>query len=143
MAKDPVIFACANPTPEIWPSQAHEAGARVVATGRSDFPNQLNNSLAFPGIFRGVLDVRARAVSEPMALAAAHELAALGRERGLSEHSILPRMEDPELAPRLAAATGLAAIAEGLAAQPLTRDELLARARSAITQARANVRTTL
>lgn len=90
MAKDAIVFACANPVPEIWPWEAREAGARVVATGRSDFPNQLNNSLGFPGIFRGVLDVQARAITDEMALAAAHELASFARERGLSEDAILP-----------------------------------------------------
>jgi malate dehydrogenase (oxaloacetate-decarboxylating) len=137
MARNAIVFACANPVPEIWPWEASDAGARVVATGRSDFPNQLNNSLAFPGIFRGVLDVRSRALTDGMALAAAHELAALGRERGLSESAILPRMDDPDLVPRLAAATGLAAVAEGLAAQPQGREQLLERARSAVAEARA------
>jgi malate dehydrogenase (oxaloacetate-decarboxylating) len=137
MGKDPIVFACANPVPEIWPWEAHEAGARVVATGRGDFPNQLNNSLAFPGIFRGVLDVRARSVTDGMALAAARELAEIGRERGLSEKTILPRMEDPDLVPRLAAAVGLAAIREGIAQEPKSREQLLEGARRRIDDARA------
>jgi malic enzyme len=83
MASDAVVFACANPIPEIWPSEACEAGARIVATGRCDLPNQVNNSLAFPGIFRGVLDVRARKISERMAIAAAPAIAA--QDEGLTE----------------------------------------------------------
>jgi malate dehydrogenase (oxaloacetate-decarboxylating) len=82
MARDAIVFACANPVPEIWPAVARAAGARVVASGRSDLPNQVNNSLVFPALFRGVLDVRARMVSDRMAIAAARELVAAGRERG-------------------------------------------------------------
>jgi len=137
MAKDAIVFACANPTPEIWPQDALTAGARVVATGRCDLPNQLNNSLAFPGIFRGVLDVRARAISDGMALAAADAIAELGRERGLAPDAILPRMEDPDLVPRVAAATGLAAVEEGLAAVAQTREQLLTRAKQMVAAARA------
>jgi malate dehydrogenase (oxaloacetate-decarboxylating) len=88
MARDAIVFACANPVPEIWPAAAKSAGARIVATGRSDFPNQVNNSLVFPALFRGVLDVRARRISDSMALAAAEALAAAARERGLTEASI-------------------------------------------------------
>ena len=94
MAPRAVVFACANPVPEIWPWEAHEAGAAVVATGRSDFPNQLNNSLCFPGMFRGVLDVRARRISDQMALAAARALAEFAQARGIDEDSILPRMDE-------------------------------------------------
>ena len=79
----------ANPIPEIWPWEVKEAGARIVATGRSDFPNQVNNSLAFPGIFRGTLDVRARTISDEMAIAAAMELAAYAEERGIDEDNII------------------------------------------------------
>ena len=75
MAKDAIVFACANPVPEIWPWEAKEAGAAVVATGRSDFPNQVNNSLGFPGIFRGTLDVRARTITDEMCFAAAQAMA--------------------------------------------------------------------
>jgi malate dehydrogenase (oxaloacetate-decarboxylating) len=98
MAKDAIIFACANPVPEIWPEDARAAGARIVATGRSDFPNQVNNSLVFPGLFRGVLDVRARRITDEMALAAAHELAACGEAIGLDERHILPAMDDVDVA---------------------------------------------
>jgi malate dehydrogenase (oxaloacetate-decarboxylating) len=92
MARDAILFACANPVPEIWPWEAAEAGARIVATGRSDFPNQVNNSLAFPGIFRGVLDVGARAITDEMARAAARELAARAVARGLQPERILVDM---------------------------------------------------
>jgi malate dehydrogenase (oxaloacetate-decarboxylating) len=85
MAADAVVFACANPAPEVWPWEAKEAGARIVGTGRSDFPNQVNNSLGFPGIFRGVLDVRARTITDEMAMAAAEALATTGETRGLDE----------------------------------------------------------
>ena len=94
MARDAIVFACANPNPEIWPWDAKEAGARIVATGRSDFNNQLNNSLVFPGIFRGTLDSRAVTISDEMALAAAMELAKCAEEHGLSEEAILPTMAD-------------------------------------------------
>jgi len=124
MAHDAIVFACANPAPEIWPWEAQAAGVRIVATGRSDFPNQVNNSLSFPGIFRGTLDVRARAISDGMALAAARELAACAAERGLSDNFILPGMEESEVAARVATATGLAAQEEGLAATPATRETL-------------------
>ncbi|MBI4455667.1 MAG: NADP-dependent malic enzyme [Acidobacteria bacterium] len=116
MAKDAIVFTCANPVPEIWPWEAREAGARIVATGRSDFPNQLNNSLGFPGIFRGVLDVRARFITDEMALAAAHELAAFAAERGIHEESILPRMDEWEVFAREAVATALKAQEQGVAA---------------------------
>jgi malate dehydrogenase (oxaloacetate-decarboxylating) len=116
MAKDAIVFACANPVPEIWPWDAAEAGARIVATGRSDFPNQVNNSLAFPAIFRGVLDARARAISDEMAIAASSELAAVAAERGLRDDRILPDMDDPGVVPRVAVATATKAAEQGLAA---------------------------
>ena len=136
MARDPIVFACANPTPEIWPWEAAAAGAQIVATGRSDFPNQVNNSLSFPGLFRGTLDVRARAISDGMALGAARELAACAAERGLSETLILPGMEEPEVAARVAAATGLAAQEEGLAALSASREALYEGALARIATAR-------
>src|SRR6059036_1764497 len=97
MADDSIIFACANPIPEVWPWEAKEAGAKIVATGRSDFPNQVNNSLGFPGIFRGTLDVRAKTISDEMCIAAARELAAVAEETGLSEDYIVPTMEEIEV----------------------------------------------
>lgn len=104
MARDAIVFACANPSPEVWPAVAHQAGARIVATGRGDFPNQVNNSLAFPGIFRGALDAQASTITDDMALAAALELAALAEARGLREDAIIPAMTDGDVAPRVAAA---------------------------------------
>jgi len=139
MAKDAVVLACANPVPEIWPEVARNAGARIVATGRSDFPNQVNNSLVFPGLFRGVLDVRARTISDRMAIAAAEELVAAAREKGLSPDRLLPSMDDRMAAARVAAASGAAAVAEGLARNALDRDELERRALNAIGQSRAAV----
>jgi malate dehydrogenase (oxaloacetate-decarboxylating) len=130
------VFACANPIPEIWPSEASEAGARIVATGRCDLPNQVNNSLAFPGIFRGVLDVRARKISERMAIAAATELAAFARERGLADDAILPTMEEWQVYPRVAAATAMAAQDEGLCEFKRTRESLLDDATKKIQAAR-------
>ncbi len=137
MAPGAIVFACANPTPEIWPWEATEAGARIVGTGRSDLPNQVNNSLGFPGIFRGVLDVRARAITDEMALAAARALAAYARERGLRDDAILPPMDDPEVVVRQAVAVGQQAIAQGLAAQPLGPDEQRELARGKVYEARA------
>ena len=114
MAKDPVVFACANPVPEIWPWVAKEAGAAVVATGRSDFPNQVNNSLGFPGIFRGTLDVRARTITDEMCFAAAQAMANHVGDR-LAPDFILPNMDDWEVFPREAAAVAMKAIEQGLA----------------------------
>ena len=136
MAKDAIVFACANPTPEIWPEQARAAGARIVATGRSDFPNQVNNSLVFPGLFRGVLDVRARRISDEMAIAAAHALAAHARERGIDEMKILPRMDEWEVAARVAVATAVKAQEQGLARIAKSADALYAEALARIKSAR-------
>jgi len=136
MAPDSIVFACANPVPEVWPWDATEAGVRIIATGRSDFPNQVNNSLGFPGVFRGVLDVRARAITDGMALAAARELARCATEQGLRVDRILPRMDDEDVAVREAVATGLAAQHEGVARLTLTADQLRARATEAIRNAR-------
>jgi malate dehydrogenase (oxaloacetate-decarboxylating) len=131
-----IVFACANPIPEIWPWEAHEGGALVVATGRSDFPNQLNNSLGFPGIFRGTIDVRARTITDEMCLAAANELAKLAEERGLSEKAIIPTMDDWEVFPREATAVAEKAIEQGVARIKRSHDELYANARSMIRRAR-------
>ncbi len=139
MAHDSVVFACANPVPEIWPSQAAEAGARVVATGRSDFPNQVNNSLAFPAIFRGALDVRARTISDEMAIAAATALAAAAEECGLRPDHILTGMGDWEVYARVATATALAAQRQGLARLKRTEAELLHSARETIEHTRRMV----
>lgn len=124
MAKDAIVFACANPIPEIWPWEAKEAGARVVSTGRSDFPNQVNNSLGFPAIFRGALDVRAKTISDEMCLAAAFELSKFAEEKGLTDTCILPRMDDPEVFPRVAVAVALKAIEQGLHRIELSKEVL-------------------
>ncbi len=122
MAKDSVVFACANPVPEIWPWEAKAAGATVVATGRSDFENQVNNSLGFPGIFRGTLDVRARTITDDMCFAAARALADhVGSN--LTEEHILPTMDDWEVFPREAAAVAVKAQEQGLARIQMTYDE--------------------
>ncbi len=128
MEKDAIVFAEANPVPEIWPWDAKEAGAKIVATGRSDLPNQVNNSLVFPAVFRGVLDVRAKTITDTMAIAAAEELARFAEEKGIHEDYILPTMEEWEVYPRVATATALQAIAEGLARVKMSRDELYERA---------------
>ena len=115
MAKDAVVFAMANPVPEIDPSAAKRAGARVVATGRSDHPNQINNVLAFPGIFRGALDARARDINDEMQIAAAHALAGLVADDERGEECILPLAFDPRVAPTVAAAVKDAAVKSGVA----------------------------
>ena len=115
MAKDAVVFACANPTPEIFPEEALAAGARVVGTGRSDYPNQINNVLAFPGIFRGALDVRAREINDEMKVAAAYAIAGLIPEGELREDNIIPSPFNPVVAPAVAEAVGEAARKTGAA----------------------------
>ena len=115
MAKDPIIFACANPTPEIFPDDAKAGGARVVFTGRSDFPNQINNVLAFPGIFRGTFDVRASDINEEMKMAAAEALAALISDDELTEDYIIPKAFDKRVGPAVAAAVAEAAHKSGVA----------------------------
>src|SRR5205085_1694443 len=115
MAHDAIIFALANPVPEIMPEEAYEAGARVVATGRSDHPNQVNNSLAFPGLFRGALDVRACVINDAMKLAAAERLASLVTDQELEEGQIIPLAMNYDVAPALAAAVAQAAMDSGVA----------------------------
>ena len=115
MAPNPIIFACANPTPEIMPEEAKAGGAAVIATGRSDFPNQINNVLAFPGIFRGTFDVRASDINEEMKMAAARALAELVSEEELSAEYIIPKAFDPRVGKAVAAAVAQAARASGVA----------------------------
>ncbi|MBE6003891.1 MAG: NADP-dependent malic enzyme [Lachnospiraceae bacterium] len=115
MAKDPIIFACANPTPEIFPDEAKEAGAAVVSTGRSDFPNQINNVLCFPGIFRGALDVRASDINDEMKIAAAKAIAGLVSDEELNADYILPKAFDPRVKDAVAKATAEAARKSGVA----------------------------
>jgi malate dehydrogenase (oxaloacetate-decarboxylating) len=136
MADHAIVFAVANPEPEIWPWDAKEAGAYVVATGRSDFPNQINNSLGFPGIFRGALDVMARTITDDMCIAAARELAKIAEDRGLTPDYIIPNMEEWEVFPREAAAVGEHAVREGVARVARSRSELLEMAYSRIKRAR-------
>jgi malate dehydrogenase (oxaloacetate-decarboxylating) len=140
MAKNSIIFACANPIPEIWPWEAKEGGARIVATGRSDFPNQVNNSLGFPAIFRGVLDVRAKTVTDDMCIAAAQELASFAEERGMHEEDILPRMEEWEVYPREAVACALKSIDQGVARIKPSKKELYDKAVAIIQNARESTR---
>ena len=115
MAKDPIIFACANPTPEIFPDDAKAAGAAVVSTGRSDFPNQVNNVLCFPGIFRGALDVRARDINDAMKIAAAKAIAGLVSDEELNADYILPHAFDPRVRDAVASAVAQAARDSGVA----------------------------
>lgn len=123
MADDPVIFATANPVPEIWPWEAKEHGVKVFATGRSDFPNQVNNSMGFPAIFRGVLDVRAKTITDEMCIAAATELAKCAEEKGLTEDYIIPNMAEEDVFPREAAAVAMKAIEQGVARIKMSREE--------------------
>ena len=115
MAKDPIVFACANPTPEILPDEAKKAGVAVMATGRSDFPNQVNNVLAFPGIFRGALDVRASDINDEMKIAAANAIASLVSDDELNPEYILPDAFDPRVGKTVAAAVAKAARDSGVA----------------------------
>ena len=115
MNKDAIVFACANPTPEIFPDDAKAGGARVVATGRSDYPNQINNVLAFPGLFRGALDVRASDINEEMKLAAAQALAGLISDKELVDDYIIPQAFDPRVGPAVAKAVAEAARKSGVA----------------------------
>ena len=115
MAKDAIIFACANPTPEIYPDEAKAAGAAVIATGRSDFPNQINNVLAFPGIFRGTFDVRASDINDAMKIAASRALAGLISDEELSADYIIPAAFDPKVGPAVAKAVAQAARESGVA----------------------------
>jgi len=141
MAKDPIVFVCANPIPEIWPWEAKEAGAAVVATGRSDFPNQVNNSLGFPGIFRGTLDVMARTITDEMCIAAAEELAKCAEDTGLREDYLIPTMDEWEVFPREAVAVGMKAIEQGVARITVDRDELFKTAAKIIKRARGQTMT--
>jgi malate dehydrogenase (oxaloacetate-decarboxylating) len=136
MATNAIVFACANPVPEIWPWEAKEAGAKVVGTGRCDFENQINNSLGFPAIFRGVLDVRAKTITDDMCVAAAEELARFAEERGINEGDIIPHMDEWEVYPLEAVACALESIKEGVARIKPSRDELLDKATEIIKTSR-------
>ncbi|HIQ02826.1 MAG TPA: NADP-dependent malic enzyme [Desulfurococcales archaeon] len=124
MSDDAIVFALANPIPEIWPWEAKEAGARIVATGRSDLPNQINNSLGFPAVFRGALQVRARKITDNMCLAAAYALANYAEEKGINENYIIPSMEETEAYIREALAVARAAMEDGVARRKISLNEL-------------------
>ncbi len=136
MARRAIVFACANPVPEIYPAEAKQAGAFIVATGRGDFPNQVNNSLGFPGILKGTLLVRARAITDAMAIAASRSLARTAEIRGLDPDRIVPTMDEPDVFAQEADAVGRQAIADGVAERHLTGDEILGKARADIETAR-------
>lgn len=139
MAKDPIVFAEANPIPEIWPWEAKEAGAKIVATGRSDFPNQTNNSLGFPGIFRGALDIRATKITDEMCIEAAKELAKVAEDHGINEDYIIPNMDQWEVFPREAVAVGSKGIEQGVARRRASAEERFKRAEFIIKKAREEV----
>ncbi len=132
MERRSIVFALANPVPEIYPSEAKENGAEIVATGRSDFPNQVNNSLVFPGVFRGALDARVRKINEAMIVKASKELALYAEEKGINDNYIIPTMEEWEVFPRVAATVAEAGVSEDLARLRLTKGEFLQRAKEII-----------
>jgi malate dehydrogenase (oxaloacetate-decarboxylating) len=136
MADKSIIFACANPVPEIYPSVAKAAGAYIVATGRGDFPNQVNNSLGFPGILKGALLVRARKITDEMAIAAAHSLANYAEKKGLGPDNIIPKMSDADVFPTEARDVAMQAIKDGVARVKMTADEAFAKAEADIKEAR-------
>ncbi|MGC1122916.1 MAG: NADP-dependent malic enzyme [Candidatus Methanofastidiosia archaeon] len=136
MADKSIVFASANPVPEIWPWEAKEAGAYIVATGRSDFPNQINNSLGFPGIFRGTLDVMAKTITDEMCIAAALELAQTAEDNGIHEEYIVPTMDEWEVFPREAVAVGSKAIEQGIARRKVSRQTLMEEAMEIIKKSR-------
>jgi len=135
MADGAIVFAMANPIPELWPWEAKEAGARIIATGRSDFPNQVNNSLGFPAVFRGALDVSAKAITDEMCLAAAYTIAEYAETKGISEEYILPTMGEREMYIKEAVAVGVKAMEQGVALKKMSRVELEDRCTHAITRA--------
>jgi len=137
MATDSIVYACANPLPEIWPWEAKEAGARIVGTGRSDFDNQINNSLGFPGIFRGTLDVRASTITDEMCIAAAKALADLGA-KDANERKVIPTMDQWELYPAEATAVGMKAIEQGVAKKEWEEKDLYKHAEEIIRVARGS-----
>ena len=136
MAEDAIVMACANPVPEIWPWEAQAAGAKIVATGRSDFPNQVNNSLGFPGIFRGALDVRAKTITDEMCLAAAYALADAAPDGGMDPDCILPTMVEWEVYAKEAVAVGMKAQEQGIARLNVAEDDLFKHAAEMILRSR-------
>jgi len=140
MNKDAIAFIMANPVPEIWPWEAKEAGVRIVGTGRSDFPNQINNSIGFPGIFRGTLDVFAKTITDEMAIAAAHAIAKTAEDRGLTEEYIVPTMMETDVFVNEAVAVGMKAIEQGIARRPLPEAALRKEAAAKIHHAQEETR---
>ena len=140
MNDDAIVFAMANPVPEIMPEEAKDVGAVIVATGRSDFENQINNSLVFPAVFRGVFDVRASRITDEMCISAARALADFAGERGLSRHYIMPRMDEDEAFVREATAVGMEAIGEGIARLSFDYDELHSICKEIISDAKRRIR---
>jgi len=132
MNAKPIVFAEANPVPEILPQEAKEAGAAVVATGRSDFPNQINNSLCFPGIFRGVLDVQAKTITDEMCISVAETIAKFAQRKGISEDYIIPTMEEWELYPEIAATAAISAIKQKLTRKKFSYKQLYNTAKTII-----------
>lgn len=140
MADEAILFACANPIPEIWPWEAREAGVRIVATGRSDFPNQVNNSLGFPAVFRGALDVGAKMITDEMCITASQAISGYAEKKGLSDEYIIPTMGETEMFVEEAVAVGLKAIEQGVARMKKSAEELRESASSAIKMAQETVR---
>ncbi|MCD6172109.1 MAG: NADP-dependent malic enzyme [Thermoplasmata archaeon] len=136
MNNNAIMFAEANPVPEIWPWEAKEAGVRIFGTGRSDFPNQVNNSLGFPGIFRGTLDVRAKTITDEMHIAAAYAIAEVAEQKGLHEDYIVPTMDDWEVFPHEATAVAMKAMEQGMARIKLSRQEIYENAEAIIKKSR-------
>ncbi len=140
MNKDAIAFVMANPIPEIWPWEAREAGVRIVGTGRSDFPNQINNSIGFPGIFRGTLDVCAKTITDEMAIAAAYSIAKTAEDKGLNDEYIVPTMMETDVFINEAVDVGLKAIEQGIARRILTAEELRVEAEAKILNAQAETK---
>jgi malate dehydrogenase (oxaloacetate-decarboxylating) len=136
MADKPIVFACANPVPEIYPCTALEAGAYIVATGRGDFPNQVNNSLGFPGILKGALLVRARKITDNMAIAAAHSISGFAQKKGMDPDHIVPTMDETDVFKEEAAAVAMQAIKDGVERIKLSWDEVYQKASEDINHAR-------
>jgi malate dehydrogenase (oxaloacetate-decarboxylating) len=140
MASKAIVFTCANPVPEIYPYAAKEAGAYIVATGRGDFPNQVNNSLGFPGILKGALLVRASKITDNMAIAAAHSLANYAEKRGIDPDNIVPTMDEADVFPVEAADVAVQAVKDGVARKPMTWDEAYEIAKKDIEYSRTMVK---
>jgi malate dehydrogenase (oxaloacetate-decarboxylating) len=139
MGTKPIVFACANPVPEIYPYAAKEAGAYIVATGRGDFPNQVNNSLGFPGILKGALLVRARKITDEMAVVAAYSMANYAEKNGINPDYIMPKMDETEMFAHEAADVAMEAIKNGVARIELTWDEVFQKTMDDINQTRGTI----